>query len=68
MAGRVYTLDRDDINYNAKNVIAVRVYDAMIHGGIYQGPIGIMTHENYTNWRNRTGEKKKSFFELLFSD
>ena len=65
---RAYTLDRDDINYNAKNVIAVRVYDAMIHGGIYQGPIGIMTRENYNNWRNRAGEKRKSFFESLFGD
>jgi hypothetical protein len=36
------------------NVIAVRVYDGYLDGGVYQGPIGIITQENYTRyWMDR---------------
>jgi sialate O-acetylesterase len=32
-----------------KNTIAVAVYDSKGHGGIYHGPVGIMTKRNYQN-------------------
>lgn len=38
---RKYILPQDAINYNGKNTIAVRVFDAMHRGGITDGPIGI---------------------------
>jgi sialate O-acetylesterase len=37
-----------------KNTFAVRVYDDRGGGGIYKGPIGLVTQENYIQfWRNR---------------
>ncbi|MEJ2495328.1 MAG: hypothetical protein P8Y79_13480 [Ignavibacteriaceae bacterium] len=37
-----------------ENVISVRVYDGMVDGGIYDGPIGLITQEEYTAyWKNR---------------
>jgi hypothetical protein len=44
----------DDFKLKEKgNVIAIRVYDSRGGGGIYEGPIGIVTQDNYTKfWRN----------------
>ncbi len=48
-----------------ENVIAVRVYDGYLGGGIYQGPIGIATQENYRRiWRSNRGEK--SIWDYFF--
>ncbi len=34
------------------NLIAIRVYDSRSSGGIYEGPVGIVTQENYSKfWR-----------------
>ncbi|MFN0157516.1 MAG: beta galactosidase jelly roll domain-containing protein [Bacteroidota bacterium] len=30
-----------------ENVLAVRVYDGMLHGGIYEGPVGIVPADRY---------------------
>ncbi len=65
---RAYTLNRADVNFGMQNVIAVRVYDGYLHGGIYEGPIGIITREKYKIWRNSGNRGKKNFFELLFDD
>jgi sialate O-acetylesterase len=35
-----------------ENVIAVRVYDGYLDGGIYQGPIGLITQEKYQQYWN----------------
>jgi sialate O-acetylesterase len=48
---RAYTMPAGTLNQGADNVIAVRVYDGGGPGGIYQGPIGIMTRERYREWR-----------------
>lgn len=40
-AFRSYFIPREFINFNGKNVIAVRVYDAEIEGGIVSGEVGI---------------------------
>lgn len=65
---RAYPLDPDDILYNSENIVAVRVFDGMIHGGIYQGPVGIITSDKYGRLPYRKGERKKSIFELIFDD
>jgi len=37
-----------------ENTIAVRVYDGFIDGGIYQGPIGLITKEKYREyWQSK---------------
>ena len=42
---RVYKLPTDQLLFNGYNTIAVRVYDMGDKGGIYEGPIGIITRK-----------------------
>jgi Beta-galactosidase/beta-glucuronidase len=44
---RAYKIREGLLNRNGSNTIAVRVYDGQGLGGIYEGPIGIMTADNY---------------------
>lgn len=51
---RGYYLPKNILKPNIKNTIAVRVYDSGGDGGIYKGPVGIITQEKYIQyWRNR---------------
>jgi len=43
-ANRQYHIPNEFINFNGKNVIAVRVYDSQIEGGIVKGDIGIFVN------------------------
>jgi hypothetical protein len=54
---RAYTIPNDEIYPDRDNVIAVRVYDGFMHGGIYIGPIGIMTRDRYLEWEPKGGRK-----------
>jgi hypothetical protein len=69
---RAYTLPAGLLKTNADNVVVVRVYDGGGGGGIYQGPVGIMTRERYKEWRrNRPWredfeEGPRNLFDLLF--
>ncbi|HXX62471.1 MAG TPA: beta galactosidase jelly roll domain-containing protein [Bacteroidota bacterium] len=47
---RAYTIPPELLKFNGDNVIAVRVFDKMLHGGIWDGPIGLITRENYRDW------------------
>jgi sialate O-acetylesterase len=50
-----------------ENVIAVKVYDGYINGGIYEGPIGLITQEKYASyWKSQ--KKKKNFFDYFFGN
>ncbi len=50
-----------------KNTIAVRVYDGYRDGGIYEGPIGIITQDDYVEyWKQK--KRKKSIWEILFDN
>jgi len=64
---RAYSLTSSDINFGSYNYLAVRVWDGLVTGGIYQGPIGIVTQENYQKWKKRP-QKKKGFFDSLWGD
>ena len=39
-----------------ENIISVRVYDGFIDGGIYQGPIGLITQDKYIKFWNSQKE------------
>ena len=41
------------MNRNGSNTIAVRVYDGQGLGGIYEGPVGIMSADNYHIYKNK---------------
>jgi hypothetical protein len=69
---RCYAVDADNLLLGRENVIAVRVYDQYMHGGIYDGPIGLITADKYKQWQ-KTQKKDPSkknpwqnFFEFFF--
>ncbi len=53
---RIYFIPNDLINYDSDNVIAVRVEDKGLGGGIYEGPVLIVSRDEL--WFMK-GEKKK---------
>ena len=49
---RAYNIPDSLIILGKPNTAAVRVYDGYINGGIYQGPVGIITQDKYSKfWR-----------------
>jgi sialate O-acetylesterase len=51
---RGYYLPDDVLNQNGKNIIVIRVLDVMGQGGIWEGPVGLITQENYIQyWRKK---------------
>ena len=65
---RNYKIPDHLIRYGENNLIAVRVYDGLIQGGIYEGPIGLMTTSKFRTWHPESDKKQKGFFEKLFGD
>ena len=62
---RGYYIPQGLLKYGEENIITVRVYDGLRDGGIYQGPVGITTQEEYRNyWKEK--KRKKNFWEYLF--
>ncbi len=52
-----------------KNVIAVRVYDGYNIGGIYEGPIGLITQNEYIRyWKSYKSKDKKNFWDYFFDN
>lgn len=47
---RVYTIPKKLLNFGNYNTIAVRVYDGIGEGGIYNGPIGLVTQSKYKKY------------------
>lgn len=62
---RVYYLPEGLIKYGQQNVITVVVYDGKSRGGIYEGPIGIMSGQNYERYRNKH-DTPSTFWEYLY--
>jgi hypothetical protein len=48
---RAYSIPSDMLVAGGENVLAVRVCDVYLHGGIYDGPIGLITREHYREWK-----------------
>ena len=63
---RAYRFDSDDLFFDRENVIAVRVYDGRQIGGIYKGPIGITTWEEYSKWKRNNDDNFDNFFLNIF--
>ncbi len=64
---RAYRVDEDVLNFGRPNLLAVRVYDRYVTGGIYQGPVGIVTYEEYRTWLDTARKGKKNLLERLFN-
>ena len=61
-ARRLYKIPAGLLSAKGENEISVRVYDDRLRGGIYEGPVGLMSEENYKRYRN------KYYFGRLFWD
>ena len=51
---RVYSVPQKILKYGETNTIVVRIYDGFRNGGIYDGPIGLITQDNYKKHSGRT--------------
>lgn len=58
---RAYTIPLSLLNPKGENTLAVRVQDVWLHGGIYDGPVGLVTRDRYMARR----ERPRSVWELL---
>ncbi len=58
---RAYFISPEMLLPGEENVLAVRVYDAMLHGGIWDGPIGLVTRKQYLRW----SEQRSPFGEIF---
>jgi hypothetical protein len=64
-ARRIYKIHEGLLSRNGINTIAIRVYDGQFSGGIYEGPIGIMSAENYRRYSNKH-HTNRSLWEYLY--
>jgi sialate O-acetylesterase len=63
---RGYRINKNVLK-NGRNVLAIRVFDGYNYGGIYEGPIGITTFNEYLKFITKNLDvNKKNFIELLF--
>lgn len=63
---RAYTIPPGSLRAG-ENTLAVRVLDVMFTGGMYDGPIGIVTRERYLSWPGRPSPPKpqKRWWEVF---
>jgi hypothetical protein len=63
---RAYELSLNDVQFGQMNVLAVRVFDGLVQGGIYEGPVGIASYQDYKTWLKESEKPKKSFIDRFF--
>ena len=63
---RIYKIKDGLLKRSGINTLAVRVHDDQGLGGIYEGPIGIMSAENYREYNNEY-HSDQSFWEYLYN-
>lgn len=54
---RTYFIPDDILKVNEDNTIAVRVYDGFMDGGIYEGPVGLITQKNYRDYWQKNNDR-----------
>jgi sialate O-acetylesterase len=64
-ARRLYKIDEAWLKKGELNTLAIRVYDGQGVGGIYEGPIGIMSSENYRRYKKKH-YTNQSFWDFIF--
>lgn len=62
---RLYKVPAGTLNRSGKNLIAIRVYDGQGLGGIYEGPIGLMSAENYRKYKNKHHTEEGTLWEYI---
>ena len=62
---RAYTVRSGIIKFGEENVLAVRVYDNYLNGGIYDGPIGFVTRDHYRQWERKHTVKENRKWNIF---
>jgi sialate O-acetylesterase len=62
---RIYKIKDGLLKQNGMNILAVKVHDDQGLGGIYEGPIGIMSAKNYRDYRDEY-HSNQSFWEYMY--
>jgi hypothetical protein len=63
---RAYEIPKKLLKKGSKNLIAVRVFDHHGVGGIYTGPIGILSSREYKKFKNSHEDYSNSSFYYLY--
>lgn len=63
---RAYTIHTGQLLAGQENVVAVRVFDGYRDGGIYRGPIGLVSREKYVQWSERQRRNQKNWFDWIW--
>ena len=61
---RGYVIPTSLLKPNEENTLAVRVQDVWMHGGIYDGPVGLVLRDRYLAWKERP-RSVMDFFKQL---
>ncbi len=62
---RAYFIPANQLHLDGENVVAVRVFDGLVHGGIWDGPLGLATQRDYRSWVRRNSSND-DFFRWLW--
>jgi hypothetical protein len=62
---RAYSIPASLLKTDEENTLAVRVLDIWMHGGIYDGPIGLIQRDRYLAWKDRP-RSPWDFFKQFF--
>jgi sialate O-acetylesterase len=62
---RAYFIPANMLKLEGENVLAVRVFDGLVHGGIWDGPLGLVTQRDYRSWLRRNSSQA-DFFKWLW--
>ncbi|MGB2867734.1 MAG: hypothetical protein WBD36_04740 [Bacteroidota bacterium] len=55
-------MPRDLLVSGQVNTLAVRVLDVYMHGGIHDGPVGLIAKKTFREWR-KANERRRSIFD-----
>lgn len=58
---RAYFIPSNQLNLESDNVLAVRVFDGLVHGGIWDGPLGLVSQRDYRSWERRNSSQADFF-------
>ena len=64
---RAYTVSSDIIKCGQTNVLAVRVYDNYLQGGIYDGPIGFISRDRFRKWERKHMSQDKNEWNVKWN-
>lgn len=63
---RAYYVPSSILKFGEENTIAVRVYDGLSRGGIFEGPVGFVDRDTYRKYTRTKKKSIKSFLEDFF--